>query len=278
MSGNTFPFKLALNTSTLFPFNLDVKQQIRVAAEAGYEGIELWVKDIEDYISGGGSLKQLRKYISDTGISVVNGIAFFKWTDADENTRAEGFKQAEREMRMLAEIGCTGIAAPPTGNVETVTLDNMARNFAQLAELAREIGIEPIIEFWGRASKLSRISEAVYIAIESGVPDAKILLDLFHMYTGGSKVEALKLIDGKNIGVVHVNDYPANPPRETIADKDRVFPGEGIGPTAQFARLLNEAGYRGYLSLELFIPSFGDKSALEVASEGLEKVRKAYTV
>jgi hypothetical protein len=40
------PFKPVLNASTLFPFNLNVVQQIEVAAHAGYYGIELWVKDI----------------------------------------------------------------------------------------------------------------------------------------------------------------------------------------------------------------------------------------
>lgn len=272
------PFKLALNTSTLLPFNLNVKQQISVAAEAGYEGIELWVRDIEEYLNNGGTLKQLKTYISDTGIAVINGIAFFKWTDADEKLRDEGFKQAEREMRMLAEIGSIGVAAPPFGNVEALSLDDMARNFGKLAEMARQIGIEPYLEFWGRAKKLFRISEAAYIAIESGVPDAKILFDLFHMYTGGSSIDALKLIDGKCIGIVHVNDYPADPPREVINDKDRVFPGDGVGPTEKFAQLLDNAGYGGYLSLEIFRQTYGSKSAFEVASEGLKKVKKAYSV
>ena len=55
-----FPFKTALNTSTLFPFELDVKQQARVAAEAGFEGIELWVRDIEAYLDRGGTIRRMR--------------------------------------------------------------------------------------------------------------------------------------------------------------------------------------------------------------------------
>src|SRR5690625_1098860 len=110
-----FPFKLALNTSTLFPFNLDVKQQVRVAAEAGYEGIELWVKDIEEYVENGGSLSDLRKWIDDHKITFVNAIAFFKWADADKATRNTAFQQAKQEISMLAELGCTAVAAPPFG-------------------------------------------------------------------------------------------------------------------------------------------------------------------
>jgi 2-keto-myo-inositol isomerase len=277
-NGTRFPFKLALNTSTLLPFNLDVKEQIRVAAEAGYEGIELWVRDIEAYLNNGGTVAELKQYISDSGITVVNAIAFFKWSDADEATRRQGLEQAESEMRMLAELGCIAVAAPPFGNVEGVSLDEMARNFAKLTDIAREIGIVPYLEFWGRAKKLSRLSEVLYVAAESGLSDVKMLLDPFHMYTGGSHLEGLELVNGNSIGIVHVNDYPENPPRETIADKDRVFPGDGAMPSEKFAQLLDSAGYNGYLSLELFIQDYGNKSALEVASEGIEKVKKAYSI
>jgi sugar phosphate isomerase/epimerase len=273
-----FPFKTALNASTLFPFELDIKQQARVAAEAGYAGFELWVKDLDAYLESGGTIKALKTYFADTGLTLANAIAFFAWADADDHVREQGFAQAEREMRVLAELGCLAVAAPPYGNVEGVTLEAMAGRFARLVELGRSIGIEPYLEFWGRAKRLSRLSEAMFVAIESGVPDARLLLDPFHMYTGGSALSGLRYVSGANIGIVHVNDYPAAPAREQIADRDRVFPGAGIALTHELAALLDRAGYRGYLSLELFVGSYGAESALEVARRGLTAIAQAYSV
>lgn len=273
-----FPFKPALNASTLFPFNLEVKEQVRIAAAAGYQGIELWVKDLDAYLAGGGTVQQLKRYISDTGIEVVNAIAFFPWSDENEAVRQQAFMQAEKEMAMLAELGCAAVAAPPFGNVERVSLESMASNYAKLAELARKIGIKPYLEFWGKAKKLSRLSEAMYVLMESGVPDGQILLDPFHMYTGGSSVDSLSYVNGDRIGIVHVNDYPAAPARDVIADRDRVFPGEGSAPSEQFANSLYDIGYGGYLSLELFIENFGAKSALEVAESGLEAITNTYSI
>jgi 2-keto-myo-inositol isomerase len=271
-----FPFKCALNSSTLFPFALDVERQVRVAAEAGYEGIELWVKEIEAHLAAGGSAAGLRRSLADSGVAPVNAIAFFAWADADRAARERAFAQAEREMELLAEIGCAAVAAPPFGDVAGTTLEAMAESFARLAELGRRVGVEPYLEFWGRAPKLSRLSEALYVALESGVPDARLLLDPFHMYTGGSDVTGIGYLRGQNIGIVHVNDYPASPGRERIADRERVFPGEGVGPTAELARLLDGAGYRGYLSLELFVEDYGGASALDVARRGLAAMRGAY--
>jgi sugar phosphate isomerase/epimerase len=275
---HTFPFQAALNASTLFPFTLSVPEQVRVAAEAGFAGIELWVNDLDAYLAAGGTLPELRAVVAEAGIAVVNAIAFFPWADADDATRQRGFEQAEREMRMLAELGCVAVAAPPFGNVASVSLNSMAGHFAHLVALGRGIGIEPYLEFWGRAPTLSRLSEALYVAMESGLPDAKLLLDPFHMHAGGSELASLAYLNGANIGIVHVNDYPAAPAREQISDAERVFPGEGIAPTHAFAGMLHRAGYRGYLSLELFRDSYPSQSALEVARRGLAAMQMAYTV
>ncbi len=273
-----FPFKTALNASTLFPFGLDIKQQVRVAAEAGFEGIEVWIKDLDAYVTHGGTMHHLRTYIADTGITVANAIAFFSWADSDAAVRATGLQQAEREMRMLAELGCPAIAAPPYGNVESTTLEVMADHFANLVDRAHKIGIEPYLEFWGRAKTLSRLSEAVFVALESRLPDVKILLDPFHMYTGGSDITNLAYLRGANIGIVHVNDYPAVPGRDQIGDNERVFPGEGIAPTHELARWLEQIGYHGYLSLELFRENYGGAGAIDVATRGLAAMESAYSV
>jgi 2-keto-myo-inositol isomerase len=68
-----------------------------------------------------------------------------------------------------------------------------------------------------------------------------------------------------------MNDYPSDPPRETIADKDRVFPGDGVCPLPTIIRQLIDHGFRGTFSLELFNPGYWERDALEVAQEGLAK-------
>jgi 2-keto-myo-inositol isomerase len=273
-----FPFKTALNASTLFPFELDITKQVEIAAAAGYQGLEIWMKDLEAYMAVGGSLADLRQQFRDAGIAAVNTIAFAAWADADADIRKQGLVQAEREMQILAELGCPAIAAPPFGTVEASSLEAMAEHYASLATIGQRIGVEPILEFWGRAKRLSQLSEAVYVAMKSGLPNVRLLLDPFHMYIGGSDISGVGYLQGHAIGMVHVNDYPAQPARTVISDAERVFPGEGIAPSQQFARLLHSAGYTGYLSLELFLPEYGTASALTVAKRGLAAMHSAYSL
>lgn len=272
------PFKLCLNTSTLLPYRLGVREQIRIAAEAGYQGIELWVKDIDTYLEAGGHLSELRSDMEAHSLEFANAIAFWSWADTNPAERKRGFELAERELHTLAELGCTAAAAPPYGNVGDVELDEFASSFAKLAELARGIGVEPYLEFWGKAKRLHCVSDAQYVLQASGVAEAKVLLDPFHMYTGGSNLEDLAEWTGDQIGIVHVNDYPGIPSKEHIQDADRVFPGDGIAPSRELAALLSKSGYKGYLSLELFRADYGALTPLETAKLGIEKIKRAYEV
>ncbi|WP_100405224.1 sugar phosphate isomerase/epimerase family protein [Bacillus solitudinis] len=272
-----YPFKTAINTSTLFPFKLGIDRQIEVAANAGYDGIELWMNDVEAFLEIG-TIQQLKQIINSTNIELVNAIAFFKWIDADVSIRKQAFEQAKNYMYILSELGCKAIAAPPFGQINNVKYEEIAEAFSELVSLGRKMGVEPYLEFWGKAKKISTVGEALYLAAQSGVSDAKIILDPFHMHTGGSPLTSMNYIKKDNIGVFHVNDFPATPDRLTIEDNNRLFPGQGILKTEQIASILNDIGYKGYLSLELFIDSYGEKSADEVAEFGLKCVKESFQV
>jgi sugar phosphate isomerase/epimerase len=72
-----------------------------------------------------------------------------------------------------------------------------------------------------------------------------------------------------------MNDYPADPPRATITDAHRVYPGDGAAPLDDLFHNLRDIGYRGMLSLELFNEKYYAQDPLEVAKTGLEKTRAA---
>lgn len=266
-----FPFLLSLNTSTLRPYSLSVEEQITVTADGGFDGIELWLRDIRSYMEDGGDLAALRRLAEDAGIRVVNGIAFFKWADRDSSVRSAGLEDAEEEMSILAELGCSAVAAPPTGNVEGLSGEELAAHFDRLRERAKPIGVTPILEFWGRSNTLHSIDQALSVLKASREPGGSMLLDLFHMYTGGSSADDVSSLTADQIGLVHINDYPAEPPRETVKDVERVMPGDGIGPVSEFLRTLDRIGFSGPLSVELFRQDYGDPDAAATVRQAKEK-------
>ena len=111
------------------------------------------------------------------------------------------------------------------------------------------------------------------VAVESQNPQACILPDVYHLYKGGSDFAGLNLIAGSAIHCFHMNDYPADPPRATISDKDRVYPGDGVAPLTTILKSLFAVGFAGTLSLELFNPEYWKQDPLLVARTGLEKMK-----
>lgn len=270
-------FYYCLNTGTIRGQKLGIVKEIEVTAQAGYDAIEPWVRSIQQYVEEGGSLKDLRKRIEDAGLTVESAIAFSRWIVDDESQRAQGFEDAKRDMDVLAKIGCKRIAAPPAGATNEPGLDLLkaAERYHVLLELGQEMGVIPQIEVWGFSKNLHRLGESMFVAIESGHPDACLLPDVFHIYKGGSDFTGLQLLSAKAIQVFHLNDYPADPPREKANDSHRVYPGDGVAPLNQILQSLYSTGKGKVLSLELFNRSYWEQDALQVAKTGLAKMKEA---
>jgi sugar phosphate isomerase/epimerase len=267
------PFGYCLNTSTIRGNNLDVAAQVDVAAKAGYNAIEPWLRDIDAYTAKGGTLKDLAKRISDSGLTVEDAIAFNAWLDDDDTRRAASMEQMKREMDTVAQIGGKRIATPPGNNGSSVSLDHAAQYYREALEIGEKIGVLPLCELWGPNPVLGPLSHGAYVAIGTGRADASLLLDIFHLYKSGTSFPSLRQINGATLHIIHVNDYPAADDPSKLTDANRVYPGDGVAPFGQILRDLNDSGFRGVLSLELFNKEYWKLSADENAKTGLEKIR-----
>lgn len=269
-------FRFCLNTGTIRGQNLGIVREIEVASQAGYDGIEPWLRTINDYVMQGGTLKDLRKRLEDGGLKLESAIAFAQWIVNDPEKRKAGLEEAKRDMDVIAQLGGTRIAAPPAGANDDpdLPLPVVAKRYRELLELGAQMGVTPQVEVWGFSKVLSRLGEAAYVAVEAGHPNSCILGDVYHIYKGGSDFNGLRQLSGTGMHVFHMNDYPADPPRETITDAHRVYPGDGVAPLAMIMQTFREIGFNGALSLELFNRSYWEQDALEVAKTGLEKMKQ----
>jgi 2-keto-myo-inositol isomerase len=264
-------FHYCLNTSTISGQDLGLLKYIEIASKAGYNGIEVWVRDVEAALKEGHTLSSLKSYIDDHGLKVENAIGFAPWMTEGK----AGFDQMEQEMEMLAGIGCLRIAAPPAGVPADKPLDLFAvgEKYRRLLDSGRKIGVMPQLEFWGSSPVLWHLGQVLMIATVAADPDVKILPDVYHMFRGSSGFNALKMLDGNLIEIFHMNDYPSSKPREQQVDADRVYPGDGVAPMNQILTDLNNMGGQKILSLELFNRTYWEEDPLVVAKNGLSKMK-----
>jgi len=267
-------FMLSLNTATIRGQKLSLAEQVQIAAKAGYDAIEPWVDDIHHYLSGGEKAADLKKRIADLGLVVPSAIGFADWIGDDNARRAAGLEQWKRDAGAVASIGGIRMAAPPSG-AYNVSLDfrRVAERYRKLLDMSCPLGIVPELEMWGGAKTLSRMSQIAYVLVEAAHPEACGLLDVFHIFKGGSAFAGVRVFNGSALHVLHLNDYPAGLSREKANDSDRVYPGDGSAPIVTLLSDLQSIGFRGMLSLELFNRTYWQQDALLVARTGREKIQ-----
>jgi 2-keto-myo-inositol isomerase len=268
-------FRYCFNTSTIRGQKLSLLEEIDIAAQVGYHAIEPWIGEIETYVRQGGSLADLKKRISDLGLTVESAIGFAEWIVDDDGRRTKGLEQARHDMDLVQQIGGTRIAAPPAGATDVSDIDylKVAERYRALLTLGEHIGVVPQVEVWGFSKTLHRLGQALLVAIESGHPQACVLPDVYHLYKGGSDFAGLSLASGQAMHVFHMNDYPATPPRQVIGDSDRVYPGDGVAPLVDILKMLHANDFNGYLSIELFNKKYWQQDPVEVARLALTKMK-----
>jgi sugar phosphate isomerase/epimerase len=267
-------FIYCMNTATIRGHNLGMVKELEVIAKAGFTGVEIWMNNLQAYVDNGGTLPDLKKRIADLGLTVENAIGFTQWIVDDDRVRNEAVEQLKKEMDQLAQIGCHRTAAPPAGATEHPGLDmkKAAERYRTILELGDKTGVVPHLELWGFSANLHKLSDVLYVAIESGHPKAKVLLDNFHLYKGGTSLDSLHLMDNSAVDIFHMNDY-TDIPREKITDEDRVLPGDGISPLPRILKTLKDPSRKLVLSVEIFNKKYYSMDAKDVAKLALQKLK-----
>lgn len=276
---NKLPIRVSLNTSTLMPYKLPVDQQIALISEAGFDGVELWMRDIVAYLEAGGSAGDLKEKLEAGNLVLENIIGFSQWCNDDPEERKKAIAQLRGEMEIIAAMGGKYIAAPVMGikTLDRTMYDAYAGRFLDILALEAETGVTPVIELWG-AGALNKLSDCAQITIATGHPKATMLLDIYHLYRGGNSWDTLDCLNGHRLPVIHMNDYPASPARETLTDAHRVFPGEGVCPYDEVISKLYLAGFRGAFSVELFNKGYWDSmDAKTILKNSYEKTAQVVT-
>src|SRR5437899_12818025 len=72
-------FRICLNTATIRGQKLGIVKELEVAAKAGFDAIEAWVESINEYVSSGGDLQELKRRITAPGLSLERAIGGPDW-------------------------------------------------------------------------------------------------------------------------------------------------------------------------------------------------------
>jgi len=148
----------------------------------------------------------------------------------------------------VAFVTNTGIA--PDGNIQAA-IDTAVWEYRDLAEFAAFHGVKIALEPLNAAimnieSAIWTLPQAMQIVEAVDRDNFGICLDCWNVWQNAGIFDAIKAC-GDRIFVVQVSDW-----RTPQSFEDRLVPGQGEIPLADFLRAVRAAGYKGAYSVEIF--------------------------
>ncbi|MFL6429763.1 MAG: TIM barrel protein [Acidobacteriaceae bacterium] len=251
------PFKLSVMLWTLRP-KYPAEQAIDLAADAGYDGIELVD---EDKKWSAADIKRIRARMAQLGI-VCDAMAGIDTGFAEPGAAQKLADELSRRMTQAERLGCRRIIllsgkrdnSISREKQHAVCIENLKRAGDVAAKRGFVLLLEPIDTLENPPIYLTRVEEAFEIARAVKLESVQVLYDFYHQQRGlsqdGGVGPLLAPLHGniELLGLVHVADVPG-----------RHAPGTGVIDYAAIYRGLRRDGYRGWMAME-FLPN-GDAAA-----------------
>lgn len=257
-----------------------VEDDIHAYGDAGAEAVELWLTKVEDYLKNHsvGDFKDLiaSRNLKIAAGSVQGGILF-----SQGEVRKAAWDLFEQRLQLCSMLQIPTlvivpdiVVATPNASIDQTDIERGQISARQAAELAAKFNVRLALEFQGRAPFLNNLESAVSFTDSIQHPNLGLCVDLHHFYVGPSKYEDLRYLTPANLFHVQLSDL-ADVPRELASDSDRILPGDGDFAIAPFVERLREIGYAGFVSLEVWNPTFWQISPSQVADIGLTSLRQS---
>lgn len=242
-------------------------EKLLAIAAAGFKGVEIFENDL---LSFNGTPKDVRHAAEDLGLTIVTFQPFRDFEGMPADKRERDFVRAERKFDLMAELGCDLLMVCSNVSPESAGgIDRAAEDFHALGDCAAKRGMRVGFEAlaWGR--HINDYRDAWEVVRRAGHASVGLVLDSFHILSRKTDLKALTAVPRDRIFLVQLADAP-------VLEMDflswsrhfRNFPGQGDFPVLDFMIALQQTGYDGLLSLEIFNDQFRAGSARSVAIDG----------
>jgi sugar phosphate isomerase/epimerase len=252
----------------------DLYARLRIAAELGYAGIEVHLREDEPLDTG-----RVKDAAAELGVCFSALVTGRLCTQGGVNliddrpyiveAALKGMRAyIDRAVELKTDLIIGWIKGRvPDGVGRALYLDRLAVHLKALCAEAAERGVKVFVEVINRyeTNIFTTAAETLDFIESRDIPNCFVHLDTFHMNieeTGA--VEAIRAA-GKRLGYFHV------------ADNTRRYPGSGTLNFVPLLSALKGIGYKGFVSVEC-LPWPDGKTAAKRAIDHLKTCEKAFEV
>lgn len=236
-----------LNTATVR--TNDVISQVGIAAASDFEGIGLWISDIEAYVARGGTIADIREAANEAEIA-ISEICYLPLFGPSPDTYDTDL--TARSIEIAERLDCPILVGVPAQTNSPMS-DLDPRVIADICELGAKQSVRIALEYGCTAKSVNTLQSALKAVRAANAANFGVLVDLFHTFVSGSDLRSLAAETKKHLMFVHISDAMNVSGEELLAFHDnRTLPGKGIIDLECELSVLDEIGYRGHYSLEVW--------------------------
>jgi len=98
------------------------------------------------------------------------------------------------------------------------------------------------------------------------------MIDSYHWHAAGDTVAEVRALSGERIVGFHLSDA-MDKPRAALQDQERLLPGEGVIPLTALLQAALDAGFNGFVGMEVLGPRVAAMNAETYLRDGMAALR-----
>lgn len=260
---------MCLNLATLR--HLDYEAQLKTAARANFRAVGLQMIAVEKYLASGHSLAEARSVLDSLGLVAPEMNFFADWIYTRGESRIAAFRRFARFCELATALGSRiVIVTTATEGTHDEALAN--ENYTELCRMAGEQGLVAALECVPYGA-VKTIADGWRIVERANHPAVGIVLDIFNIMKGGSRLDDIRTIPAEKIAMAHVCDLiETGEDVITLARKRRLLPGEGQFPLREFIEVVRATGFDGWYAVEILSEDYDKQDPDMIAQRSFESM------
>ena len=244
---------MRLSLSEISTVGASFEEDVRAYSTAGFDGIGIWEMKLPAHDAANLALLRVAKLSVANCVPTVPSILPLGLPGMEGPPTVEERVDALcTSVRRLAayEPECVVCLTGPIGDREPAHARELVLDgLRDVAAAARDAGVRFALEpstprQHDTVSFVNSVDEALTLLDEAGLDDVGLMADTYNLWH--ERPEALAAAAARVAGL-HVADEPAEAGRD-----DRVLPGEAGSRATEQVRALRNAGWDGFLDVEIF--------------------------
>lgn len=243
----------------------DFRSRVEAAAAAGFRGFGLVHADLMA-VSARTGLPLMRSILADNGLRHVELEMLGDWY-AEGDRRAESDRVRADLMRAAEALGARHIKVGGDVGGPRWPIDRLSESFAALCADAAAVGTAIVLEPMP-FTNIATIDDGLEIVRGAGATNGGLLLDVWHLYRGGTSYSRIADVPREILSYVEVDDADAEQVGTMLEDTlhNRRLCGEGDVDVPAFLRAIRDASYAGPYGVEILSRELRRRPPAEAAA------------